>query len=191
MKKLALYMALFLSMTFMLAQEKTIVQVNVGIDFPGQQSGTLDGHTENADTLPGISPSIEFMYKVEEVFLMGVGWEYQLERGIEDSGGAKYRFMPLYVTGKYPLMKEGSAIPEINFHIGYNFLIANRDYKGSGDTRGGFYVAGGGGIAIENTFIINLLYRYQSGAINYKYYDNSIKIDIVQQQLTAQIGFRF
>ncbi len=192
MKKIAIAFLLLISMScsFLAAQAK--VQLNLGFDFPGKHKFSYHGDTAEYDTDFGISPALEVVFPVAQQIMLGLGAEYQVERGIdEDFYGdfsPKYGFIPFYGTAKVQLVPEGPIIPELCGHVGYSFMYANDDYKGNDTVEGGFYFAIGGGIAINNKFVINMLYRYQSGSISSSFYDETT--EITQTQFTMQISAR-
>ncbi len=178
------------------AEERTIAQINLGLDLPATHSTSEGGDTDGSTTQLGISPSLELMYSVDERYIMGFGFEYQIDREIDDEENfagpsPAYRFIPVYATAKIPLLSKGPVIPEINGHLGYSFFAANADYKGDGDTKGGFYFALGAGAAIKDLIIIDALYRELSGEVEWENrYGDKSEMSVKQIQITLQVGVR-
>ncbi len=170
------------------------VQVNLGLDFPGEHKCSCNGNSDIYSSTTGVSSSLEAFFSIGRYVKLGPGLEYQFEREVKDDSYGdfepKFRFVPLYLTTKIGLLTEGSFIPELNLHIGYNFIHSNFDYAGFSDVEGGLYFAAGGGIVIYDHFVLDLLYRYQQAYIESGYENCNYTKDVTQTQFTLQIGAR-
>ncbi len=196
MKKTVLLVTIILMAFCVWAEGRTITQINLGLDTPGIHTTSEGDHDVTSTSALGISPSIELMYTVHEGYLMGIGYEYQIDREIDDNtnfpgSSPRFRFTPVYVTAKIPLRSKGEFIPEINGHVGYSFFHGDSDYDGGGNTKGGFYFAIGGGVAIQEMFIVSAMFRSQSGEVEWtNEKGKKSEMSVSQTQATIQFGIR-
>jgi hypothetical protein len=185
MKRYVVIIAL-LALTMML-MAKPMYQVNLGIDMAGTQTAKVSGVSVDTDSKLGISPSFEVLMPAMPNLLVGGGLEYQLGRGLKDSGDAKFGFIPIYVTAKYAVTKTMPVVPEVIVDLGYDIFTGNSDYKGDGDLSGGLCWAIGAGINHPKGYNLQIMYRSFAGQWSL----GGTDVDITQGNLSFLLGCRF
>jgi len=158
--------------------------LKVGVDFAGEikVEGAIPTNEQDTDT--GVSVCAEGYYHVNEYFDAGVGIQYLFEREIDNSGGAKFWFLPIYgVVRLHPAMT--NYTPYLIGQIGYNFHDGNTAYTGSVDVEGDLYWGGGAGFIYKRHFLAEILYSESRGSAD------TPDIDITYRKVTFGLGYNF
>ncbi len=167
-----------------------VVQIGAGLDSAGnhQVKTSYLGHssTHDYDVSMGVSPYIEIMAQDDHLFY-GIGVEYQAPRKVDfTTSDGKMGFVPVYGLMRVQIPLETFIIPEFIGQLGYNFLLADDDYKGNADVSGGIYWGFGAGLVIDK-FVGQLMYKTNYGSMEQSGY----KWTITNTQINLSAGIRF
>jgi hypothetical protein len=174
--------------------EATVMQLGAGLDFGGSHERKINNHLYNWDVHTGVSPFWEVLAESEPL-LIGLGVEYQIPRKIWGSGSdARFSFLPVYATVRYDMQGE-LIVPELIAQAGYNFFFANHSYTSINgpdtDLDGGLYLGLGAGVLLSDEFVLQLLYKYNTGKATYKFPFPATTVDVRNDQFNLSIGVRF
>lgn len=174
-----------------------VFQFGVGIDLAGKHgyawiaSNLID---KDYDVNVGISPAMEYLFQYNAL-LFGLGAEYQVQRTVKfspDGTDSKMGFIPLYGTVRYQIMSQRNFNPEFAAQVGYNFLTADDDYlEYDAEVSGGLYWGIGAGIAIQQKYLVQLMYKTNYGKYEAEIDDADYNADITNTQLNLSLNYRF
>jgi hypothetical protein len=159
--------------------------VKLGIDMAGDHDVSAPGDSKSYDVDTGFSLSGEVFGKIGNNFDVGAGITIQIPRSVEDFEG-DFMFIPVYGMIRARIETENVA-PYFIGQLGYNFFLADDDYKGAADLTGGLYYGLGLGIIIKKHFLIEALYSVNNGT----YELSSNELDIENSQVTLNFGYNF
>jgi len=159
--------------------------LKLGVDFDGDHevSGYGLSGTEQVDT--GVSFSGELFTKIGYNLDLGGGITVQIPRSQENFEGDFY-FIPIYGAIR-TRFETGNVAPYFIGQLGYNFFDGDSDYKGYADLEGGLYWGLGGGVIINQHFLIELLYSVNNGTAEVFGYE----FDIEYSKVTLNFGYNF
>lgn len=163
------------------------LQLNVGIDLKGNHDRFFSNPWwEDESVLLGFSPSFEIINE-SKYFDIGIGFEYQLEREIKDSDGAKFSFMPIYALGRLTLIPTKNRELEAIGHIGYNFFNFNEKYlTGDYASQGNLYWAAGLSLVLGKRIVMQALYKENKAIIDY----NNTSAQVKNTHISVGLGLR-
>ena len=161
--------------------------LKVGVDFPVDHEISGNGTSVSADVDTSASFSAELFGSPHKNIDIGGGMIFQLPRKAKLYGAeGKFNFIPFY--GLVRLKSSSSHVAPYGIvQIGYNLFLADTNYKGDADLRGGLYYGVGGGVIIKKMFSIELLYSENNGEAEYAGYT----LDVKNTQFTLNFGFNF
>lgn len=164
------------------------VQFNFGIDVKGCHDRIINtSGSEDKAVSMGLSPSIEFINQ-GRYFDIGVGFEYQLEREIENSNGARFNFMPIYTLFRLEIITTEARTLEAVTHLGYNFFDYNDKYIDDNfTTRGDFYWAAGLSLVLSHRIVLQSLYKENRATLDYQNHTSQIKNTCLSLSLGLRI----
>lgn len=160
----------------------------VGIDLAGNHKTEQGSVSDDYDTKMGFSLGAEYLSPVKDKFLVGGGFEYNLNRKIQDYDAA-FGLCPLYATGMYVMKSSEQTIwPFAKVNVGYNILFnANDDYKGSASLKGGLYYGLGFGAIIQENVFVDLMYSSYAGQMEFA----GTQVDITDTHIGLTFGYAF
>ena len=163
------------------------VQFNFGIDVKGCHDRFFNKISEENETvLLGYSPSIEIVNQ-GKYFDIGVGCEYQLEREIENTNGAKFNFIPIYSVWRLTIIPTKTRELEAIAHFGYNFFNFNEQYlSGNYTSTGNLYWGAGLSLVLGKRVVMQTLYKENRATVDYLSNNNQIK----NTHITLSLGLR-
>jgi len=135
----------------------------------------------------GVSISAEHYAYLTKLFALGLGLEYNFQRYLNETG--RYSFLPIFITAKMRIIGDETYHVYAAARLGFGVFMANSSYW-LGDTRGGFYCAGGIG-ASYNRFVLQALYSYNGGSLSYKVAADEIDADVSFSKLGIYFGYLF
>lgn len=191
MKKIILvFIAIFFIITSIIGAESERlfqVQVNFGLDVKGCHDRFFNNpYWEDETVMLGYSPSIEIINEAK-YFDIGIGFEYQLERELEHSNGAKFSFMPIYSIWRLTLIPTKTRELEAIAHLGYNFFNFNEEYlNGDYSSTGNLYWGAGLSLVLGKIIVMQALYKENKA--NVDYLDNNAEIK--NSHISVSLGFR-
>lgn len=164
--------------------------VKLGLDLNGNHEFSNEvgniNYSEDMDVDSGISFSGEIFNSQNRNFDIGGGITFQLPRTLEDSD-AGFNFIPVYGMLRLKL-ENGSITPYFIGQLGYSLFFGDDDYKEfDADLTGGLYYGLGGGVVVDQKFLIELLYSVSNGT--YEVYDEDF--DVEYSVISLNFGFYF
>ena len=162
-------------------------QFNFGIDVKGCHDRFFNNPYGEDETVKiGYSPSVEIINE-SKYFDIGVGFEYQLERELEHSNGAKFSFMPIYSIWRLTLIQTKSRELEAIAHLGYNFFNFNEEYlTGDYTYTGNLYWGTGLSLVLGKRIVMQTLYKENKANIDYE----GTNAEIKNSHITLSLGLR-
>jgi|AGTN01.3.fsa_nt_gi hypothetical protein len=164
--------ALFVAMLFAAAANADMLIPRVGIGLSGNADISGEGFTAiDQDTETGYSLGIDYLHPVSDMFALGAGVEYQMNRKIKDMD-AEVGFTPVYVTGMFAPFKARSeqesintVVPYAKVNLGYDIgYSGNDEFKFlNSSLNGGMYWAAGVGVKLPYNIMLDLTYSSFSG----------------------------
>lgn len=193
--------ALFVAMLFTAAANADMIIPRIGIGFPGaaEISGTGVSSVDQ-DTETGFSVGVDYLHPVSDMFALGAGVEYQMNRKIKDTS-AEFGFVPVYVTGMLAPFKAKNSedsmktvVPYAKVNLGYDVgYTGNDEFKFLGSSlNGGMYWAAGIGAKLPYNIMIDLTYSSFAGEHEIDVpLLGSVTSDDTFTQLGLNIGYAF
>lgn len=164
--------------------------IKLGFDLPGDHKVSVLGESGTEDVETGFSITGEFFGAINNYFDLGGGLTWQFPRSQDEYEGDFY-FIPIY--GMMRVRSDSkTAAPYFIGQIGYNLLFeGDSNYKGSGvyeaDLEGGLYYGLGGGVIINEHFLIEMLYSVNNGTGDF----SGIEFDVEYSKFSILVGYNF
>lgn len=195
------FMALAVAMLFTAGAYADMLIPRFGFDFPGKIKVTGGNITEvDSDTEMGYSLGIDYLHPIADVFAVGLGLEYQLNRKIKDTS-SEFGFMPIYLTGMLAPFnnKKGDELmrtflPYAKVNLGYNVMYnGNDNYKFlNSSLNGGFYWAAGVGAKLPYNLTADVMYSSYAGQHSISFpILGSFTSDDTYTKVSLNIGYAF
>jgi hypothetical protein len=166
------------------------LQMGIGADFNGKHKVKTSSMEHTWDVETGYSVYAEYMLQ-SSYFLYGAGAEYQIPRTVTFTGGeGKVGFIPVYFVARLQAPEAFIVRPLVVGQIGYSFLAADKDYKGSADITGGFYWGFGGGVQLQR-LVLQIMYKVDTGKLKQEIGTSTIEADVTQSQVNISAGFSY
>jgi len=187
------------------AQEDQGIKFTVlgGLDLFGNVTAENDDLDvdDDEDANIGVLFGAEAAMMLSENFYAGLGLRYQLPRELDVDDSDAFNFVPIYVLLQYNFGNQGSIIPFVVGHIGYNFFIAETDAledladtyltDASVGTEGGLYWGIGGGVYVTENVSIQALYNINYGAYTVEADEGDYDLDVIYSKLTISAAYTF
>jgi hypothetical protein len=188
MKRRWIFISLFITL-FIVNNACAGGVIKFGIDSEGDHKVTGFGASGTEDVEASSSLTAEFYSPVANTLDLGGGVTFQSPRSQKDYAGDFY-FIPVYFAMRTRFLNKNTT-PYFIGQLGYNFFFGDSDYRGTGiyeaDLDGGLYWGLGGGVIVNNNFLIELLYTENNGTATTMGYE----FDVKYSKVTLNFGFNF
>jgi hypothetical protein len=153
---------LFVLTTIAFAWENSIT---IGTDLLGTHKLSGYGAEVDSDTKTGFSFGYEGSYKFSDGVKLGLGYEMQTPRPLENYSG-DFKFRSIYMLVNLPI-SDNKLEPYIIGRLGGGRLYSDSDYSNGAILTGGTYYAIGIGIKLYHKLDFNFLYSINNGTGEY------------------------
>lgn len=188
MKKL-LILSGFILLT---AQINAQMILKAGLDINGEHKVSVEGQSGTLDVKSGFNLGLEGYKEMNENVDIGLGIGLQIPReqkvpsDIEGESG-KFSFLPIYTALRiHPAPSNFNGFGVIQ--LGYNMFNGDSDYKGDASLSGGICYGFGGGVIMNNSVIVEILYSVNNGSASFYGTDFDVRYSKVNINLGIVLG---